>query len=149
MMGEYVEDEHALNLASTSNGASKKHNFTDTGYMVQASYWLTGENASYSFVKPLHPFDPANGGWGAWELAGRVSNVAAQTKQFDLGYANPSVSSKTATEFAVGVNWTLNNNIKYWLDYSNSYFYQGAGTTARPTKRPDESVVESQLQIAF
>jgi phosphate-selective porin OprO/OprP len=151
LVAEYAENDQALNLVNTNKGVqtSQTHNFHDTGYMMQASYWLTGENASYSMVKPLNPFDPANGGWGAFELAGRVSNVANQTKQFQLGYANPSVSAKTATEFAVGLNWTLNNNIKYWFDYAYTDFFQGAGTTARPTNRPVESVFESQLQLAF
>jgi len=152
LMAEYAQDDHALNLVSKGSKGiltSRTDNFTDTGYMVQASYFLTGENSSYGWVKPLQPFDPRNGGWGALDVAARVSNVAAQTKQFQLGFANPSVAAKTATEFAVGVNWYLNSNIKYYFDYANTYFYEGAGTTARPTDRPNESVFESQLQLAF
>jgi len=154
LMAEYAVDDQALNLISTNKGVltSQTHNFHNAGYMFQASYWLTGENASYSYVKPrnpFNPFDPFNGGWGAWELAARVSNVSNQTRQFQLGYANPSVSAKTATEFAVGLNWTLNNNVKYWFNYALTEFYQGAGTTARPTDLPAESVFESQLQLAF
>ena len=110
---------------------------------------MTGENSSYGWVKPLHPFDPLNGQWGALDIAARVSNVATQTSQFQLGYADPSVAAKTATEFAVGLNWYLNSNVKYYFDYANTYFYEGAGTTARPTDRPSESVFESQLQLAF
>ena len=152
LMGEYAQDDEALNLvAKGSKGilTSITHNFTNTGYMVQMSYFLTGEKASYSTVKPLNPFDPINGGWGAFEAVGRVSNVAAATKQFQLGYVNPSKSANTETEFAVGVNWYLTNNVKYWFNYAYSDFYQGAGTTAVPTNRPPESVFESQLQLAF
>ena len=75
--------------------------------MAQASYYLTGENSSFGWVKPLHPFDPRNGGWGAWEVAARISNTAAQSRQFELGFANPGVLAKTATEFALGINWYL------------------------------------------
>ncbi len=152
LMAEYAQDDHALNLVSKGSKGiltSRTDNFTDTGYMVQASYFLTGENSSYGWVKPLHPFDPRNGEWGALDVAARISNVATQTRQFQLGFANPSVAAKTATEFAVGVNWYLNSNIKYYFDYANTYFYQGAGTTARPTDRPNESAFESQLQLAF
>src|SRR5271168_1002071 len=155
LMGEYAQDEHSLNLFTTygSNPFKRQVNrtdtFTDTGYMAQVSYLLTGEDASYGWVKPLHPFDPRNGGWGAWELAGRVSNVAADTRQFELGFANPSVSAKTATEWAAGFNWYLSNNVKFYFDYANTYFNGGAGTTAAPKDRPNESVFESELQIAF
>ncbi len=117
--------------------------------MAQASYYLTGENSSFGWVKPLRPFDPRNGRWGAWEVAARISNVAAQSRQFQLGFANPGVAAETATEFALGVNWYLNNNIKCWFDYANTYFNGGAGTAAAPKDRPNESLFESQVQIAF
>ena len=146
-MAEYAQDDESVNL--TTSKINRTDSFTNTGYMVQAAYYLTGENASYSTVSPLRPFDPSAGGWGAWEIAGRVSNVANSTKQFNEGFANPAVSAKTITEYAVGVNWILNNNIKYWFDYANSQFYEGAGTSASPTNRPAESVFESQFQLAF
>jgi phosphate-selective porin OprO/OprP len=151
LQAEYAQDEHSLNLSTKTNGKliNRTDIFTDTGYMAQASYFLTGENSSYGWVKPLHPFDPRNGGWGAWEVAARVSNVAPQTRQFQLGFVNQGASAKTATEFAAGINWYLSNNIKYWFDYANTYFYEGAGTAATPKDRPNESLFESMLQFAF
>jgi len=68
LMGEYAQDDDALKLVSKGSKGiltTITHNFTNTGYMAQMSYFLTGENASYSLVKPLRPFDPINGGWGA------------------------------------------------------------------------------------
>ena len=155
LMAEYAQDEHSLNLFTNKGTNPNKHlinrtdTFTDTGYFAQASYLLTGEDATYGWVKPYHPFDPRNGFWGAWEVAARISNVAAQTRQFQLGFANPSVSAKSATEWAVGVNWYLSHNVKWQFDYANTFFNGGAGTTAVPKDRPNESVFESQLQIAF
>jgi len=147
LMAEYAVDNESVNL--TASKVNKTDSFTNTGYMLQASYYLTGENASYSTVSPLRPFDPLAGGWGAWELAGRVSNVANSSRQFNEGFANQGVSAKTITEYAVGVNWILNNNVKYWFDYANSQFYEGAGTIDNPENRPAESVFESQFQLAF
>jgi phosphate-selective porin OprO and OprP len=150
LQAEYAQDEHSLNLTTTKGTlVNRTDTFTDSGYMAQASYYLTGENSSFGWVKPLHPFDPHNGGWGAWELAARISNTAAQSRQFELGFANPGVSAKTATEFALGINWYLSNNIKYWFDYANTEFKDGAGTANAPKNRPNESVIESQLQVAF
>jgi phosphate-selective porin OprO/OprP len=155
LMAEYAQDDHALKLATETG--NRTQSFTDNGYMAQISYYLTGENASYGMVSPLRPLDLnlgelgalEEGGLGAFELAARISNVATDTRQFQLGFANPSVSAKTATEFALGINWILNNNVKYGFDYADTYFYGGAGTTAASTDRPAESVFESQLQIAF
>jgi phosphate-selective porin OprO/OprP len=155
LLAEYAQDEHSLNRfitvgkPPTARLINRTDTFTDTGYVVQGSYLLTGEDASYGWVKPYHPFDPRNGFWGAWELAARISNVAAQTRQFQLGFANPSVSAKSATEWSAGVNWYLSNNIKWQFDYANTFFDGGAGTTAVPKDRPNESVFESQLQICF
>jgi phosphate-selective porin OprO and OprP len=151
LMAEYAQDDHSLSLLTTTKGVriNRTDSFTDTGYMAQASYYLTGENSSFGWVKPLNPFDPRNGRWGAWEVAARISNVAAQSRQFQLGFANPSVAARTATELALGVNWYLSNNLKCWFDYANTYFDGGAGTTAAPKDRPNESVFESQMQIAF
>jgi phosphate-selective porin OprO/OprP len=155
LLAEYAQDEHSLNRFITVGKAPKTRlinetdTFTDTGYVVQGSYLLTGEDASYGWVKPRHPFDARNGFWGAWEVAARISNVAAQTRQFQLGFANPSVSAKEATEWSVGVNWYLSHNVKWQFDYANTFFNGGAGTTAVPKDRPNESVFESQLQISF
>jgi phosphate-selective porin OprO/OprP len=155
LMAEYAQDEHSLNRIGTiGSGVFKKpinrtDTFTDTGYFAQASYLLTGENASYGWVKPYHPFDPRNGSWGGWELAARISNVATDTRQFQLGFANPGTAAKTATEFAAGVNWYLTSNIKWQFDYANTFFDGGAGTIAVPKDRPNESCFESQLQISF
>ena len=155
LMAEYAQDEHSLNLFTTKGSAPFKRlidrtdTFTDTGYMAQASYILTGEDASYGWVKPYHSFDPRNGFFGAWEVAARISNVAAQTRQFQLGFANPGLSAKTATEFAAGINWYLTPNVKWQFDYANTFFNGGAGTAADVKDRPNESVFESQLQISF
>jgi phosphate-selective porin OprO/OprP len=146
LMAEYSQDQQRLNLSSRNLSRS----FTNTGYFVQASYYLTGEKASFATVSPIRPFELGEeGGFGAWELATRISNVANDTKQFQLGFANPGVSAKTATEFAVGINWILNSNVKYMVDYALTDFYQGAGTSTNPTNRPAESTIESQLQVAF
>jgi phosphate-selective porin OprO/OprP len=155
LMAEYAQDEHSLNQflsvgkAPFIRAINATDTFRDDGYFAQASYLLTGEDASYGWVKPIHPFDPRNGWWGGWELAARLSNLAADSRQFKLGFADPTVSAKTATEYALGVNWYLSSNIKWQFDYANTFFDGGAGTAAAPKDRPNESVFESQLQIAF
>jgi phosphate-selective porin OprO/OprP len=54
LMAEYAQDDESVNL--TRSKVNQTNSFTNTGYMVQASYYLTGENASYNTVSPLRPF---------------------------------------------------------------------------------------------
>ena len=113
--------------------------FTDTGYLAQLSYVLTGEDAMFKGVIPRHPFDPAHGTWGALDVAARISNVAVDSGVFKLGYGNPNVSATNATEYAFGLNWYLNTNVKWQLDYARTYFNGGAGKNPKfPQDRPDE-----------
>ena len=155
LLGEYASDQHSLNQFTTlGTGALRRlinntDTFRDSGYMVQAGYLLTGEDASYGWIKPYRPFDPRNGMWGAWELAARLSNVSADTRQFKLGFASPTLSAKAATEYALGINWYLSSNVKWQFDYARTFFNRGAGVKGAVKDRPDESVFESQLQIAF
>jgi phosphate-selective porin OprO/OprP len=148
LLGEYVTDQHSLNRFVAGH-TDRTDTFKDDGYMAQASYLLTGEDASYGWIKPFHPFDPRNGAWGAWELGARLSNLSADPRQFKLAFANASTSAKTATEYALGINWYLNSNVKWQFDYARTFFNWGAGVKGAVTDRPDESVFESQLQISF
>jgi len=155
LLAEYVSDRHKLNRnIQLKKGASFKYvndyeTFADSGYSVQGSYLLTGEEASYYGIKPYHPFDPRLGTWGAWEIAARISNLATDSGQFKLRFVDPSVSAKTATEYTVGINWYLSQNIKWQFDYARTFFNGGAGVTGAITDRRDESVFETQFQLAF
>ena len=156
LQAAFASDRHALNLNGTvTRGKTPVYvnnysTFTDTGYWAQLSYVLTGEDATFKGVTPRHPFDPFNGTWGALDVVARISNVAVDSGVFKLGYANPNVSANNATEYAFGVNWHLNTNVKWQLDYARTFFNGGAGTSPKfPQDRPDESVFETQIQISF
>ena len=156
LMAAFASDRQSLNLngivihGKTPVYVNNYSTFTDTGYLAQASYVLTGENATLKGVIPRHPFDPLHGTWGALDVAARISNVAVDSGVFKLGYANPNVSANNATEYAFGLNWYLNTNVKWQLDYARTFFNGGAGTNPKfPQDRPDEGVFETQLQISF
>ena len=156
LMAAFASDRHALNLngivthGKTPVYVNNYSTFTDTGYLAQLSYVLTGEDATFKGVIPRHPFDPLHGKWGALDVAGRISNVSVDSGVFKLGYANPNVSANNATEYAFGLNWYLNTNVKWQLDYARTFFNGGAGTNPKfPQDRPDEGVFETQLQISF
>lgn len=156
LMAAFASDRQALNLSGiVTHGKTPVYlnnysTFTDTGYLAQLSYVLTGEDATFKGVIPRHAFNPAHGTWGALDVVARVSNVAVDSGVFKLGYANPNVSANNATEYAFGLNWYLNTNVKWQLDYARTFFNGGAGTNPHfPQDRPDEGVFETQLQISF
>jgi phosphate-selective porin OprO/OprP len=106
-----------------------------SAWQAAASFFLTGETAGFSAVKPAKPFDPGKGQWGALELVARVHQLSVDAKAFDLGLADPKKSARKATAWAVGLNWHLNRNVKYVLDYEQTSFDGGAADGDRPTER--------------
>lgn len=123
---------------------------------VAASYFLTGEDASFKSVKPKRDFDLDKGGWGAWELVARYSEINLDSATFknsngqyavvpaavatnasltNNAYADLSQSAKSAKTWTGGINWYLNQNVKFALDYSQTSFDGGAivGQSHNPT----------------
>src|SRR6266404_3821086 len=91
----------------------------DGGY-AEASLVLTGEThpyipayAAYNGIVPLNPFSLTGGGWGAWEIAGRVSTISLNDQ---LGTAN-GVAGGRQTIYTAGLNWYVNRNVRFMFDY--------------------------------
>jgi len=88
------------------------------GFYVQGSYFLTGEHRRYktstgafSRVKPRKNFSSKDGGLGAWEIAGRYS-------QIDL--SDSSIRGGKLKDITVGLNWYLNPNTRMMWNYVRS-----------------------------
>jgi phosphate-selective porin OprO/OprP len=85
------------------------------GYYIQASWVLTGEAHRYNMAtgsfqapRPRSPFNPAERGWGAWELASRYSHADLDSRDIRGG---------TQDVWTLGVNWYPNKNLRLMLDY--------------------------------
>jgi phosphate-selective porin OprO/OprP len=96
------------------------------GYYVEGSWVLTGESHRYnmnngSFQNPRArvPFNLADGGCGAWELALRYSHTDLDFHEGLAGVAaaTDSVRGGTQNIMAVGVNWYPNTNFRLMLEY--------------------------------
>jgi phosphate-selective porin OprO and OprP len=123
----------------------------DGGY-AEVAYALTGEtrkynagSASYGGIVPMNPFSLASGGWGAWEIAGRVSTMNLNDQ---LATAN-GVSGGRQTVYTAGLNWYVSGNVRFMLDYLH-------GTVARqisPTNSGDAGskfdALAMRTQVAF
>jgi phosphate-selective porin OprO/OprP len=90
------------------------------GGYAEASLVLTGEThpyipdlAVYGGITPANPFSFWGGGWGAWEIAGRVSTMNLNDQ---LGTAN-GIAGGQQTIYTVGLNWYVNSNVRFMFDY--------------------------------
>lgn len=88
-------------------------------WYLQASWVITGEaykydikKAAYSGVKPANPFGFGGKGMGAWEVAARYSEA-------DLNDASAGIAGGQQEIITVGLNWYVNNNLRFMLNYLN------------------------------
>lgn len=125
--GFFLQSEYEKFRVARRNGvALSDPEFS--GYYVEGSYSLTGERrrfnpANWAFDAPPvnHPFSLADHTWGAWELAGRYSDI-------NLNYHAGAVGSTLAADavrggeqkiWAGGVNWYPNSVVRFMLDYQD------------------------------
>ena len=114
-------------------------------WQVEASYILTGEKKSFGSPNPKHPFDLANHGWGAFEIAARTGDFRVDNGLFAAGFATLTASPKFAREWVIGGNWYLNRILKISVDYGHTNFVDGAVGADRAAER----VILSRFQINF
>ena len=129
----------------------------NTAWQVTAQWMITGENASFNAITPARPFDLHAGGWGAWQLVARLSQLDMDPNAFK-GFADAATSAHSATEWSVGLNWWLNANVRWLVGFSHTTFQGGGGvnsaipsTTTAPATvtAQDESVLFTRIQLAF
>ncbi len=151
--------------ANTAFTPGTKRSLNHDAWQVAVSYLITGEDASFKGVKPKTDFDVNKGGWGAWELVARYSEIKLDEDTFKNpagnaftgAYADSSTSAKSAKSWTAGVNWYLNSNAKIALNYSQTSFDGGAGVGITPVDpagnsvrdRDDEKALLTHFQVAF
>jgi phosphate-selective porin OprO and OprP len=147
-LAEYVvsEQEVSRQLSTTSRRSGRIDN---SAYQLSLSYFLTGERATYNSFTPQSTFHIGAPGWGAWELVARYSELKIDDDAFAGGaesFADPSASARRARAAGVGINWWLNANVKWVLDYEVTRFDGGA---AGGTNRPDERALTTRFALTF
>lgn len=136
LLGEYtqVSQDVSRQVGAVTRSDSLDHK----AWQAQFSWLLTGEEQTFRSPKPAHPFQIGKPGWGAWELVARVQELSIDEAAFEGGaasFANPATSAQKAQSASIGVNWYLNQNVKWQLDYDQTRFDGGAVTGDRPDER--------------
>lgn len=111
------------------------------GVYGQVSYILTGEQRPYDVSSgvfgapvPEHPFSlRGSSGYGAWEVAARLSRLDLSDAYIDGGHE---------TNLTLGVNWYLNKNMRMAFNYVH-------GKVERGAYEGNMDAVQMRLQIDF
>lgn len=141
LLAEYVKEDYEV---SKSTAPSARTTLTNDSWEAIVTYVLTGEDASYTSVKPRKEFDPAKGNWGAFEVAARIGQLNVDDDTFPT-FANPVSSARSIEEKVLGLNWYLSQNTKIVLNGALNTFEGGAATG----DRPDEKAVLARVQFKF
>jgi phosphate-selective porin OprO and OprP len=120
-----VQGENFWYGVTRNNPAVGVRNPDFSGWYAEGSWVITGEPRPYNiaagaFVRPSpdHPFNPGNGDWGAWELAGRYSDT-------DLDYGISSAISGDRVFgglqkiWSAGINFYPDDVLKFMFDFQH------------------------------
>jgi phosphate-selective porin OprO/OprP len=116
-------------------------NPTFYGYYAQASWFLTGESRNYraekgvfDIIRPKANFAPGRG-FGAWELAVRLSG---------LDLSNEDVDGGEMTDLTLGVNWYVNPYMRMSANYVSVLDVEGGAHDG-----DEPSVFQVHAQVAY
>jgi phosphate-selective porin OprO and OprP len=146
LLGEYAVVSQDVTRV---NGATTRSDTLDNkAWHLQFSWLLTGEEETFRSVTPGTNFEIGKPGRGAWELVARIHELSIDADAFAGGadsFANPATAARRARAAAIGLNWYLNPNVKWSLDYELTRFDGGAASG----DRPDEKAFLTRIGLAF
>jgi phosphate-selective porin OprO/OprP len=147
LLGEYTEVSQDLSRATAAG--LRTGTVDTTAWQLAASWFLTGEEAAFRGFKPNAVFSLDQGTWGAFELVARYHQLSIDDAAFAGGadsFADPDVSARKASGYTLGLNWYLNQNFKWALDYEHTAFDGGAPDGK---DRPDEQALLTRFALGF
>ena len=147
LLGEYAISDQGVRNTTTKVDAYLRN----TAWEISGGWVLTGENATFNGVTPLHPFSPHNGDWGAFQVVARYEQLDIDNAAFN-GFASSATSASAARAWSTGLNLYLNKNIRVNASFSHTTFTGGGGTgitaPAIVTRQP-ENAFFTRVQLAF
>jgi phosphate-selective porin OprO/OprP len=120
------------------------------GWYGVLTYSLTGEEhqydpttASFRGLRPAHPLGTP-GGYGAWELKARYSDIDLDFNPLTTAAAGGIFGGKQDV-WTIGLNWYVNNAIRFALDYDNI----SVNHVNAPATDISASAIALRTQISF
>lgn len=142
-VGDFIVRERAITRVVEAKDAVKEafdDEFSDTcdiemdGFYVQAAYTLTGETRGYKAGSgAFAAIKPKNEG-GAWEVVARYEDAEVEIPGRSL--------SADLERMVLGVNWYVNKNVKFMLNYVDSEIDGCSGAPKEYTSEDGETTVQ-------
>src|SRR5262249_7412325 len=153
IQGEYIGIHYDRNPAIiVFQGAPGAASVNFDGFYAYATWYLTGESRAEAYRSYPEEFNqPANdnvaqikilhrwsaGGWGAWELAARVSEINLNSGGFINATLAPAFTSSPVSsasnilniqggrqsDFTLGLNWYPDKGIRFMANWVNVFQY--------------------------
>lgn len=140
VLAEYVRSRERVALGTKRELADFE------AWQVLAQWVITGDDASYRSVAPRHPFDPAKGQWGAFDVAARVGELrVVDAGTLHDGFADPTKSARRAWSAGAGVDWFVDRAARFVLDVDRTWYPRGFEVGERPA----ETSIIGRAQLAF
>ena len=126
------------------------------GYYAQASWTLTGEprkwdapSASFRSPNVTHPVNGKAGGFGAWEIAGRFSEIDLDWNKGVAGKATPVGGIRGGEQkiWTAGLNWYPNNALRVLFNYQHDQINRLSAAGAQIGQDLDAVSVRLQVQL--
>ncbi len=146
-LGEYARVSQDVTRVTPTSG-TRSESIDHSAWQVQLAWFATGEEQSIRGFKPTTVFSPKDGTWGAWELVARYHELDIDDDAFEgdaNSFANPATAASKASAWGIGINWYLNQNYKWSLNYEVTSFDGGAATG----DREDEKALLTRFAVGF
>jgi phosphate-selective porin OprO/OprP len=147
LLGEYTAVSQ--DVSRTTAAGLRPGSVDTTAWQLAAHWFLTGEEQSFRGFRPNSVFSLEKGTWGAFELVARYQELSIDDDAFAGGaasFADPVASAREASGYTLGVNWYLNPNVKWVLNYEHTSFEGGAPDGK---DRPDEQALLTRVALGF
>ena len=137
-MGEYAISQQQIEKQPSVS------TFTNRGWMATLSFFLTNDESNYTWIKPKDPITEKWSGLGAWELVARVHQLSMDKHIFPE-FAGTSTNATEATAYGAGINWYLNDNVRFNLYYEITLFK----FLIAQAPFANDKVIATRMQINF
>lgn len=142
LIAEFVATRQAVTSDDVPR-ADREASFVHQAWNVTGSYVLTGEDATYGRVRPDAPFN-GDDQWGAIEVAARVHGTNIDDDVFPQ-FASPATNTSSNVAWGLGINWHLNTNVRFVLNYEQTHFRAVGDRASRDT----EQAVATRFHVGF
>ena len=147
LLGEYTQVSQ--DVARTTAAGLRQDSLDTSAWQLAATWFITGEEAAFRGFKPNSVFSLENRTWGAFEIAARYHVLDVDDDAFAGGaasFADPDASARQASAWALGLNWYLNENVKWAFNYEQTSFDGGA---AGGRDRESEKAFLTRVALGF